>query len=150
MFRADVSNWSIVLHEVLIEQCSTQDSIKNSTHLPQSTISESLNLLIQNGYLAKKKIDGSRKVHYYPTKSLASLILRRFDRLDRYASSVISLLDNTINLIKTQKNREAKNLKSVLLEIKKGYRILQQYSNRMRYISMKKIYEKHKEGFQFL
>ena len=150
MFRAEVSNWSLVLHEVLIEGCSSQDSIKKSTHLPQSTISESLNLLIHNGYIAKIRIDGYREVFYYPKESLTSLILRRFERLDGYSSSVLSILDDTINSIKTQKNREVNNFKSVLLEIKKGYKILQQYSNRMRYISMKKIYDKHKEGFHFI
>lgn len=148
--RASVNNYSLVLHEVLIEECSTQDSIEVSTKLPQSTISEFLNQLIGQGYITKKRVRGQRKVYYYPTASLTSLILFRFDRTDMYTSNVLTILEDVLRLVNKSNEERVQEFYSILEGIRKGYLLLQQYSDRMRNIAKEKIFDRHQEGFTFI
>ncbi len=150
LFRASANNYSLVLHEVLIEECSTQESIEKSTKLPQSTISELLKQLIGEGYIAKKRIKGHRRVLYYPKASLTSLILLRFDRLDRYSSMVLASLDDILDMIENSKSKDVEEFRSILGQIKMRNIMLQQYSDRMRNLSKQKIYEKYQEGFRLI
>ncbi|MFX1484560.1 MAG: MarR family transcriptional regulator, partial [Promethearchaeota archaeon] len=150
LFRASLKNYSLVLHEVLIEECSTQESIEKSTKLPQSTISELLKQLIGEGYIVKKRIKGHRRVHYYPKASLTSLILHRFDRLNSYSSTVLINLEDILSMVKNSKSKNAEKFRSTLSQIKMGNLMLQQYSDRMRNLTKQKIYEKYHEGFHLI
>ena len=145
-----MNNYSLVLHEVLIEEHSTQDSIRESTKLPQSTISELLNQLIGQGYISKKRVQGQRKVFYHPASSLTSLILLRFDRMVTYSSNVLAILDDILNLVIKSDPKTVQEFQSVLEDIRTGYLLLMQYSDRMRDIAKQKIYDRHQDGFTFI
>ena len=117
-----------VVHDVIIEGCTTQRSIQIATGLSRSVVSEALIDAVERGFLEEANQLGSRKKIYTPSVTIPQLVLGYYDRGLAYARQVSDKLSQLIS--KTPDTREAQPLLGKLKRLSKGYEVAGKFSRR--------------------
>ena len=129
--------WTIILHEILIEQEPiTQKQIQASTRFQRSIISDMLKILIDRDLVKIIKIQGDKKKYYQAKHSWYGLALNKFDRNIEYARNVRNYMKILIKKLEANKDdsEEYSTLDLFFEKIHKSYELLEQYLQSLKVI----------------
>ncbi|MBU7042271.1 MAG: hypothetical protein HXS47_01675 [Theionarchaea archaeon] len=127
LFPQSVAHLLIIVHDVLIEQGTTQEKIQESTQLPRSTISEVLAQAVEQGMVQVESPTGTRIKIYRPAYSLLEVVLNYYDRACTYASHtrrVLHALRQNMQHM-TPQDAEFQAFYEVLHSLERAYTITQ-------------------------
>ena len=152
LYSQTVANQMIVIHDVFVEGCTTQDELEKSTLLPRSTISEVLTQAVKIGIVGVTKKPGSRIKMYQPTISFTDLMLGNYDQVARHVSIVMPRLSEYILMVKRtrSKSKETKKFLEVLKSLEKAYAFTRDFSNSTKVEMVIRLKEEYDRGFVFI
>ncbi len=152
LYSQTVANQMIVIHDVFVKGCTTQDELEKSTLLPRSTISEELKQFVKIGVIGVTKSPNSRIKMYHPTISFIDLMLSNYDQVARHVSIVLPRLSDYILKVERirSKSKEAKKFLEILKSIENAYAFTRDYSNAMKVEMVKRLKEEYDRGFIFI
>lgn len=152
LYSQTVANQMIVVHDVFVEGCTSQEELEKSTLLPRSTISEVLAQSVKIGIIRVTKKQDSRIKLYQPAISFTDLMLRNYDLVARHISEVMPRLSEFTVMVKRtrSKSKETKKFLEILKGLEKAYAFTRDYSNAMKVEMVKRLKEEYDRGFVFI
>lgn len=142
----------MVVHNVLLDGCTTQKRIEKATLLPRSAISEVLAQSVKRGIIKVTKKEGSRTKLYQPTISFAELMLGNVDRLAEYESTMMIRISEFISMTKKTRSEsgETKRFLDFLNILLKAYSFAQRLTKELKVKLVLKLKEEYDRGFDFI
>ncbi|MFX0095871.1 MAG: hypothetical protein ACFFBD_29300 [Candidatus Hodarchaeota archaeon] len=126
----------IIFQNILIEQEPiTQEEIQDSTGYQRSIISDTLQILIQQGLVKVFRKPGDLKKYYQNTISGDQMVFNRFKRVSGYTKTVKTKIDSLIEQLKNFKD-DSSEYQSTKTFFEKMY---QAYDNAEQYIEALEI-----------
>ncbi|MBY8998080.1 MAG: hypothetical protein KGD60_10120 [Candidatus Thorarchaeota archaeon] len=152
LYSQTVANQMIVVHDVFVEGCTSQEELEKSTLLPRSTISDVLAVSVKIGIIRVTKKQGSRIKLYQPVISFTDLMLGNYDLVARHISEVMPRLSKYTMMVKRTrtKSKEAKKFLEILKNLERAYAFTRDYSNAMKVEMVKRLKEEYDRGFVFI
>ena len=140
-----------MVHDSLIEECTTQAKIQQATHLPRSTISESLSVAVEQKLVQIQRISGSRTKYYRPKLSVTEIRLRYYDRAIRYTALLTELrteLSAKASAIVT--DNEAKRFIQKLNNWRRAYTIAQNSAKQTKRLMIEELLKRAESSLEFV
>jgi DNA-binding transcriptional regulator GbsR (MarR family) len=149
LFSQALANRLMVVHSVLLEGCTTQNRIEQTTLLPRSTISEVLSQVVERGII---EVSGLRPKLYHSAISFSDLMLASFDRVANYISSVRTRLSEFVSTAKKvrPKSMEASEFVDFLVNLENAYTLALAFSVNMKVQTVRQLREEYNRGFVFI
>jgi DNA-binding transcriptional regulator GbsR (MarR family) len=152
LYSHQIINQFAVIHSVILEGDITQEEIEDSTHLPRSTISETLCSAVKIGFIKVVKQNESRIKHYQSAILFPDLMLSYFDRAAYYISTMIEKLSDFIQDVRKIKSSSSASKKflNFLIELEKAYSFSLAFSKNMKVEMVKRLKSEYEQGFTFI
>ncbi|MHA1960613.1 MAG: hypothetical protein ACW99U_10290 [Candidatus Thorarchaeota archaeon] len=148
LFSQAIANQLVVVHSVLLEGCTTQEQIEQTTLLPRSTISEVLTHAAKRGII---KVSGSRPKQYESAISISDLMLASFDRVADYISLVKTRLSEFVTVARRVRpeSSEVTEFLKFLVGLENAYLFALAFSINMKVQTVRQLKEEYDQGFVF-
>lgn len=152
LYSQTIANQMMVLHDVFLEDLTTQEMIEKSTLLPRSTISELLTQFVMLGVIEVTKKEGSRIKQYRPVISFTDLMLSYSERLLKQAIAGKSQLSEYISATRKIRpvSKESKKFLDVLNSFVKAYTFTHRFTTSFKAKMVTKLKEEYERGFVFI
>jgi DNA-binding transcriptional regulator GbsR (MarR family) len=152
LYSQTIANQMMVLHDVFLENLTTQEMIEKSTLLPRSTISELLTQFVKLGVIEVTKKEGSRIKHYRPIISFTDLMLSYSERLLKQVIAGKSQLSEYISATRKIRptSKESKKFLDVLNSFVKAYTFTHRFTMSFKAKMVTRLKEEYDRGFVFI
>jgi DNA-binding transcriptional regulator GbsR (MarR family) len=152
LYSQTLANNFIIIHDIIIEGCTTQEKIERSTLLPRSTISEVLTNVVDRGVLKVTKQKGSRIKYYELAIPFSDLMLSYFDRAANYILTVRNRLSEFAEEVRKLRSEsiESKKFLGFLENLERAYSFSFAFSLNMKVNIIKRLKDEYDSGFVFI
>ncbi len=149
LYSQTIANQIMVLHDVFIDQVTTQVQIEKSTLLPRSTISELLSEFVRMGVIRVTKREGTKIKLYQPAISFTDFMLGYSNRLGR---QMITAKENLSEFIlATRKvsthNTDTKFLINILESFLQAYSFTEEFTKNFKARMVTRLKQACDSGF---